>query len=201
MFTFMCCFSDDSEYMKKNIDKIHDTHKNIDIELKQSNNQLSDSNDVSNIKVCHSQFSRIGYKGDFLWEIKQNIEPKTLYIFNDNENDHPTAVRGGGNAVIRPFNRHGYKEKGIMYPRSAGISTGDYRGGYQLLSRDVKEHIDECIKEIKSLLSTGNYDTIKYSSCDDRGSLGTGIFRVCEDVKEYIVDELKSLKEYNICLK
>lgn len=187
MFPFMCCFSDDSEHMKKNIDKIHDTNKDINIELEKKF-----------IKICHSQFTKIGYKGDFLWEIRQNIEPKTLYIFNDNENDHKSSVQGGGNAIIRPYNIHGYKDKCLVYPRSAGISTGDYKGGYEILSRDIKDHIDECINEIKSLLSTGNYDTIKYSSCNKNGCLGTGIFRVSEDVKEYIVDQLQSLKTYNI---
>ena len=91
----MCCFSDDSEYMKKNIDKIHDTRKNIDIELKQVtiNYPTPMMYQISKKAILNLVESdiRVIFAGN-----KAKYRTKNIIIFNDNENDHPTAVRGGG---------------------------------------------------------------------------------------------------------
>ena len=45
-------------------------------------------------------------EGDFYWMIKQNEFDDILFIFNDNEEYHNTNIKGGGNAVIRKYNKH-----------------------------------------------------------------------------------------------
>ena len=35
------------------------------------------------IEIVPSIFTKKNIKGDFFWEIVNNIEPETLYIFND----------------------------------------------------------------------------------------------------------------------
>lgn len=148
-----------------------------------------------------SIFEKSGEPGDFLWEIKEDIKngtfPTTLYIFNDNNKDHATAKKGGGNAQIRIFNKYSKNDP----PRSAGISTGwnpGSRVGFKSLEdtkgvNTVKDIIDRDIGEIKLLIATGNYDKIKYSASDKSGNLGTSIFEVGDDVKKYIVDQIRKL--------
>ena len=53
--------------------------------------------------------------------------------------------------------------------------------------------IDDAVAIIRELLATGRYDRIVYSAADDRGVLGTGIFAVGDDVKAYIVAQLRGL--------
>jgi len=131
--------------------------------------------------------------GDFAWMINQTNYENSLFIFNDNEEDHSTPKKGGGNAKIRPYNKHGYQALGLPQPRSAGISTGTLaKGGYGSLSDDVKLYIDECVREIKDLLRRHEYDSI-YFSIDGNEGLGTGIFKVDEKVKEYIKTQILSL--------
>jgi DNA ligase (NAD+) len=163
--------------------EILSTSEFIDKYLKEDSNT-----DISreDIKVVASIYTKSGSMGDFKWEIEQNVEPKTLYIFNDNVSSHKLATKGKGNAVIRPYNKYG---KGKII-RSAGISTGyNTKGGFDSLNPEVKKIIDSEIDEIYELLDTGKYDTIKYSGTKD-GSLGTNIFIVHDDVKRYIVENL-----------
>ena len=152
--------------------------------------------DKKRIKVSWSVFDGCSKMGDFNWEIMNNIEPRTLYIFNDNEEHHATSIIGGGNAVIRRYNEFGYQNTDFAYPRSAGVCTGKLSQGYKQLDKIVKQKIDDCISEIKIVLKTDNYDCIKYSAQNRLGELGTSIFRVGDDVKKYIVSELKKLETF-----
>ena len=152
--------------------------------------------DKKHIKVSWSVFDGCSKMGDFNWEIINNIEPRTLYIFNDNEEHHTTSIIGGGNAVIRRYNELGYQNTNFTYPRSAGVCTGKLSQGYKQLDKIVKQKIDDCISEIKIILKTDNYDCIKYSAQNRLGELGTSIFRVGDDVKNYIVSELKKLETF-----
>ena len=140
------------------------------------------------IKIVPSKFTRHHTQGDFKWEIEQDTEPHTLYVFNDNEEDHYNCFAGGGNAVIRQYNAHSEKQP----IRSAGICTGNNGNGYRELTVRVKAIIDRDVQEIRDLLATGHYVRIKYSS-DGQNGLGTGIFTVGEDVKAYIVQQINSL--------
>ena len=53
--------------------------------------------------------------------------------------------------------------------------------------------IDDAVAVIRELLATGRYDRVVYSAADDSGGLGTGIFDVGDDVKAYIVAQLRGL--------
>ena len=137
-----------------------------------------------------------GKEGDFLWEIKKTIKdgsvPETLYIFNDNDNHHYTTIKGKGNGQIRIYNREAQDK-----PNSAGISTGKDVGFKDLNDdEEVKRIIHRDILEILDILSTGNYDKVKYSKeSPDNITLGTGIFDVNDDVLEYITELINMLPE------
>ena len=151
------------------------------------------------VRVRQSVFRGNNQKGDFMWEIheREEVYERTLYIFNDNEQDHKTSYSGGGSAVIRPFNKFNYG-----YARSAGICTGPIPArkipdlGYQELTEDVKKVIDRDINEIKELLHSGKYNTVAYSKDPDRDLIGTGKFIVNPDVLLYITTQLHQLDHY-----
>src|SRR6056300_720421 len=108
-----------------------------------------------------------------------------LFIFNDNEDQFldESCSAGGGNSIIRPYQCEDP-------PRATGISTGIYRknsgqnpGYTDLNDGNAKKVIDQGINKIKKLISSYKYDKIIYSS-DGKSSLGTGIFKVGDDVKK-----------------
>ena len=144
-----------------------------------------------------SQFSRAGADGDFGWMIERPEYADALFVFNDNEEQFAAYVenpsggagcsRGGGNAVIRPY-------RCADPPRAAGIPTGSGGAGYPSLTDAVRHVIDEAIGVVKELLASGRYERVIYSATAD-GGLGTGIFSVGEDVKRYIVGELRKLAD------
>jgi hypothetical protein len=145
------------------------------------------------IQLVPSIFTSHNRIGDFGWMIKQPAYDNALFIFNDNEDAFlkHSCARGGGNAVIRPYQ---CKDP----PRSTGISTGYYlpgkiNAGYSSLNDGkARQVIDHGIQRVKELLKTGRYKRIIYSG-DKHGGLGTGIFVVGEDVKKYIVSQLKNV--------
>ncbi|MHC5009420.1 MAG: hypothetical protein ACYTG6_00540 [Planctomycetota bacterium] len=149
------------------------------------------------MQVVGSIFDGAGREGDFAWMIQQERYARALFVFNDNEEQFlayrrdPTSrsgcAPGGGNATIRPYRCQ-------QPPRAAGIPTGAGGRGYEALTVDVQARIDEAIEVIEALLATGHYDAVVYSS-DGHGGLGTGIFRVAEGVKAYIVERLEGLAE------
>mgnify|MGYP000507111736 CR=1 FL=1 len=150
------------------------------------------------MKLIASTFKGTRREGDWAWELQKGLRPKALYIFNDNCTDHSSAKRGGGNAVIRPWNAFGRE----FPPRSAGISTGDRGKGFGGLDdiqtsshgRTARAEIDMCIGEIIELLKTGNYDTVVYSCMSEEDkTLGTGIFTVADDVRRYITQQITAL--------
>lgn len=133
--------------------------------------------------------------GDFAWMITQPEYQDVLFIFNDNQEQfiallkgqNSGCVRGGGNAVIRPY-------QCINPPRAAGIPTGVNQQGYTNLEQS-RSYIDLAIERIKQLLGTGNYKRVMYSSANDGRSLGTSIFSPSQDVKEYIVNRIEELSK------
>jgi hypothetical protein len=147
------------------------------------------------VQVIGSQFSGAGAEGDFSWMIERPEYADALFVFNDNEEQFRAYVKdpaggagcspGGGNAVIRPY-------RCADPPRAAGIPTGSGGGGYPSLTDAVRGVIDDAIAVIEDLLASGRYERLVYSAASD-GGLGTGIFRVGDDVKRYIVDELRKL--------
>ena len=120
-----------------------------------------------------------------------------LFVFNDNEEQFaayvrdPTdprgCVRGGGNAAIRPY-------RCTEPVRAAGIPTGVRGAGYPGLTQETRRVIDEAVAVVRGLVESGRYRRVIYSAADESGALGTGIFTVGDDVKAYIVEQLRGLR-------
>ena len=148
---------------------------------------------LSTIKLIPTQYAGKKKYGDFKWMIDRKEYDDALFIFNDNYEAFVSNSKkaGGGNAVIRP-----YKYKNL--PRAAGIPTGHWDGkskkgiGFSVLDIETKKIIDESLNVIKNLLDTGRYSRVFYSGKKD-GTLGTKIFVVGDDVKDYIVSALQKL--------
>jgi hypothetical protein len=117
-----------------------------------------------------------------------------LFIFNDNERqfkEHlqhgPGAklcVAGGGNAKIRHLQCQ-------ADPRVLGIPTGD-GGGYSSLTPHVQQVMKEATAQINGLLATGRFRRVFFNVAPD-GLIATGIFKVGDEVRQYITDELRAL--------
>jgi hypothetical protein len=145
------------------------------------------------IRKVKSVFTRPETEGDFAWMIEQPKYARSLFIFNDNETqfkafhaNEPNGLHaGGGNAIIRPFQRG-------VHPRASGIPTGD-GGGYQHLDAHVMGVIDEALEYIKNLLESGRYDEIVFCTDPTGQTLGTGIHNVAPAVKKYIFQGLMGL--------
>ena len=145
--------------------------------------------------VITSVYSGSGRDGDFAWMSRQAEHEKTLFIFNDNEEQFRAFVRGdslgfsegGGNAEIRPL-------RGDKPPRAAGVPTGSRGNGYVQLDDSTKKVINESLAVIQELLNTGRYERLIFSKDENSATLGTGLFRVAEDVKKYIYDSLMGLR-------
>lgn len=145
------------------------------------------------MKVVGIRYIDSGTFGDFNWMITQPEYSNALFVFNDNEEHHETPIQGLGNASIRPYNK--YSDNTITKPRSAGIPTGTLRrGGYQMLTNQVQETIDDAIIEIKELIQTYKYDTVYYS-IGPSGKLGTSLFQVDISVINYIDDSIRALEK------
>ena len=143
------------------------------------------------IKVVRSTYRGAGVLGDYLWMIDQPEFARALFVFNDNEEQFDAYVAGeargftagGGNAAIRPLRRH-------LPPRAAGVPTGKNGRGYSALDATTKSKIDEALAVVETLLKSGNYDQIVVSTSKDGDTLGTGIFEVALEVRDYIYQQL-----------
>ena len=117
------------------------------------------------INVIPSTYSGCGQVGDFEWMLNLLEHERTLFIFNDNEEQFGAFVkgessgftRGGGNAAIRPFRK-------MSPPRAAGVPTGKSGRGYSSLDEPTKAKIDHALAVITDLLETSNYDSIVFSA-------------------------------------
>lgn len=140
------------------------------------------------VRVVGTVFRRRNQVGDFVFMIKSKEYKDALFIFNDNEADHCSDVPGGGNAAVRPYNRF----SAVFPPRSAGIPTGDFRG-YTSLTPKAKATIDAAVDEIRALIQEHGYSRVFYSA-DEDGKLGTSIFSIGDDVRDYITEQILSLE-------
>ncbi len=134
------------------------------------------------------EFKGLGKEGDFTYMIKEPRYKDALFIFNENEEAFLSEFKKGtkGNAAIRPYR---YTDP----VRAIGIPTGHryrfYGEGYKSLTNRNKMIIDTAIIELRELLSTRRYNKVFYSA-DHYGNLGTSIFEVGDEVKDYILKEL-----------
>jgi len=132
-------------------------------------------------------YSKKGQLGDFDWQIRSGLYENALFLFNDDEKRHHWKKAGAGNAVIRKYNTHALPTK----PRSHGIVTGKDTG-YASLTDDAKANIDKCFEEVKTIIEKHGYNTVYYSATSN-GLLGTSIFQIGDDVREYITLRIKEL--------
>ena len=145
------------------------------------------------MQLIKSQFSGPRQDGDFSWMIDRPEYARSLFIFNDNEaqfiafhTGHAAGLSaGGGNAAIRPYQGH-------SPIRAAGIPTGNH-GGYTQLDKNVRALVDDAIAHIQRLLDTGNYDQVIFSYDARQKTIGTGIFQVADEVKNFIYQSICSL--------
>ena len=146
---------------------------------------------LKKITVIPSTYSGSGQLGDFEWMLNQPEYDRTLFIFNDNEEQFDAFVngessgftRGGGNAAIRPFRK-------MSPPRAAGVPTGKSGRGYSSLDEPTKAKIDQALTVIIDLFETGNYDSVVFSANKTQNDIGTGIYHVGADVRAYIYRRL-----------
>jgi len=150
------------------------------------------------MQVIGTQYRSGGEYGDFSWMLEQSKYDDALFVFNDNEPQFLAFLQdqtpgsygcqaGGGNAGIRAY-------RCVKPPRAQGIPTGTTQG-YPKLTPEVKGVIDESLDLIRRTLAAGSYDRVFYSAANDDGDLGTGIFQVGDEVKSYIVAELRKLAD------
>lgn len=146
------------------------------------------------IQIIGIKFSKPNQYGDFEWMCNQDKYKDSLFIFNDNEEHHETCREGGGNAVMRKYNKY----SDLNVPKSAGIPTGSLiYGGYQILNTHSKTHINNAINEIILLIRNFRYKYIYYSSELD-GKLGTSIFQVNDSIIQYITRKIFKLSNQPI---
>ena len=166
--------------------------------------------------IIKSQFANRGVAGDFAFMIEQPEHQRTLFVFNDNEEQFlahfisPTnpfgavALRidpippssgadacspGGGNAAIRPYQCG-------PHPRAIGVPTGsyqkekpDYYTGYKVLDAHVSKMVGYSMMQIDALLASGRFDSLAFSY-NPETNLGGRLFDTAQVVRNFIVDEL-----------
>lgn len=139
-------------------------------------------------RVVGQGFQGIGRSGDFLFELRSDY--RTLFVYNENahtQTDKCNNIAGGGNAIVRPYRPSG---------RVIGIPTG-FNMGFRHLQEHhtvfgvAREMIDTAIDEIVDhvVAHPNRFDKIKFSANAD-GKIGTGIFVVGDDVRNYITERL-----------
>lgn len=141
------------------------------------------------IEIVQSHYVKGQDYGDFEKMILSGYFDDSLFIFNDNHKEHFCGHAGKGNAIIRKFNMYSGNKV-----NAAGVSTGkSRRGGYKSLE-ESKDDIDQCFREIVSLLETGRYRRVFYSASRVDGVLATNIFKVDREVLLYITTEIYKLQ-------
>ena len=93
------------------------------------------------LQIIPIDFVKGSNKKNYKIMIEKPENKNALFIFNDNVEDHKSFKEGGGNAVVRPYNIHGFTSKQLDKPLSAGISTG--------LTTDPKTAFSELNSQIK----------------------------------------------------
>jgi len=168
------------------------------------------------ISVIRSQFLRDGIDGDFAFMIRQLIHAATLFVYNDNEEqflsyfldqsnpygasllheeslpprpDFDACAKGGGNAVIRPY-------QCAPHHRAIGVPTGSLQDdsphykGYSHLDQHVRTMVRYSMHQIAALLESGRFTALAFSY-NPGTKLGGKIFDTALEVRSHIVEELE----------
>lgn len=144
-----------------------------------------------NHSVIPTVFTDYGKWGDWAWMQTAPAWAHTLFVFNDNEEQFDAFVNGlprgftpgAGNAIARPWRK-------FNPPKSAGIPTGRNGVGYTVLDSATKEKIDQALTLVYDLSKKFYYQYLVFSADETRTSLGTGTFKVDDEVRQYIFDRL-----------
>lgn len=176
-------------YMELTEDSVrHPSYRGIRTDVPDSNIK------EDTLEVTGIQFKKTGEYGDFEWMINNPEYDDVLFIYNDDIESVGKYQKGQGNAVIRPYNLNNPK---IDKPRSAGIPTGSrkLKKGFDSLDEETKKYIDTSINVIKDIITKYGYKTVMYSG-DKDGVIGSNIFIINKDVKDYITKQIQSLKNF-----
>lgn len=157
------------------------------------------------VEVNPISFVGSNQPGDFLWMIESGKYPDAVMLFNDNHeqweeanpaspyfHDPRTHMRGGGNAAVRPFQRHKH---------AIGMPTGPYKSLKELKTYEGKEMTVKDIiviafhRIIDLFMERLDKDILYFSADPVTGKLGLGIFQnlVGKDVIDFISDQLPHL--------
>jgi len=139
-----------------------------------------------------TRFRGRGRYGDYAWMVKQPKYHNSLFIFNDNEEDKATTVRGGGSACVRSYNYLGYSRMGLDKPLSVGIPTGRNGRGYRSLE-EGRLGIDYAISLLEKILGLYQYDAVYFPEGAD-GLIGTQTFSVGQEVRSYITRRIRTAR-------
>ena len=148
-----------SHTQKKPINSRTPTKANF---IKNENN-----NNNKKIQVLQTKFKGEGEQGDFKWELQEKIDPKSIYIYIDKEEN--TSNRDKKITIYDKDNR---------YPRSFGILIKEK----ERLTIPVKNRINKEIEKISFIIKEGNYKKIKYNFKD-----------IDETIKDYLEYKIKNL--------
>jgi hypothetical protein len=151
-------------------------------------------NRMADIEIIASVYTGKNRQGDFSYMIDKMLKEDrydSLFVFNDNVEDHMTCIPGGGNAAIRVYNK--FNKLRLPIPLSSGIPTGRKgQGGFMALNEIVIEEITLAISEIKKLMNLYKYKNLYFSVGED-GLIGSGIFQIADSVRQYITEQIYSL--------
>jgi hypothetical protein len=152
------------------------------------------------ITVTGSVFHGPGQPGDFGWMVTQDAYNQVFFIFNDNEQQFldfhgtPAEARpasacapGAGNGAMRPW-------QCATPPRAGGIPTGSYGVGYAQLTPHIQGLVDRAVAAIAKTVAENGFTEIHFSA-DRSGGLGAATFAPAQEVKDYIVAQIRTLAE------
>jgi hypothetical protein len=151
------------------------------------------------ILVTGTIFNKIDTYGDFYHMIQSEKYKDSIFIFNDNEESYHTKSfqRGAGNACIRKFNK--YNPQYSENPMAVGIPTGTINnGGYEILNESNSTIINNCINQIIKIIHKHNKRRLFYSAQNMSGILGSGIFKINENVLQYITHKIYTLTNHQV---
>lgn len=179
----------------------------INIDTNTNTNTNTNNHSIKLIPLYyHSDYTN----GDATWELLQENNNNTLFIYNDNE----TRLHGsdGVSKFLRKYDKNNIK--GIEDIRSAGIPMNLYDGEFKSL-RDlikyefniipVQKIIDFAISDIQKLLMSFKYDRVKYfchSYYDNNEWYDIPVLlakqknKIPPDVNDYIINKLDYIVNY-----
>ena len=175
-----------------------------------SNNNTHDKHntDIMPVKLIPLFYHLDLCEGNVIWELSQENNKKTLFIFNDNE----TRLYGKSGVAKYLRKYDAIHIKGINKIRSVGIPMNlfefeEFKSLKQLIKYEfkiipVQTIIDKVLSKIYNLLISSEYDQVKFfcHTCyiislntwiDSPNTLAKQTFHIPSDINNYIIDNLK----------